>query len=753
MWNRLDVLLCLALASTGARAQESLPFRLSPELLRVPLHEEGEARELWAMGDGYKLQVGERVVFHPRLAAPSPWAWTTLGARVGEHELVSGEKLVRSHDAWRVELERGAFREIYELGAANVEQSFLFEELPDRSGPLVVRGRVESALRAEPREAAHGELAFLDERGELGVRYGAAFAIDAAGSTWPMSTRLDGEVIELSLAAEHVACARLPLLVDPVLSGGVVTNANGDIFDLDVVSSTRGSGRSLLVAFTYRWTYAYDTDVLAYACQNDFTQPAQVVSRIDTSYNDIATCAAAVPAVNRWITAWERRWSTSSGTTQRTVQLEFHDFGSTTLNGGVSWGLPSFFGPYEQKHSPRLGGCSPDGSSDQALLVYGTDRANGAVDIATVRLDARNRVFATQAVTISATAPVPGGLHHFDAAVNETGASGGSGWLVAYEVGHSVSTSSEIRGALFDAQGQRIAESLLVARPVSGATHDARIAGADGVFAMTYFWSDGSNGIELRAQRIDWPALQPAPSFGPARTLATDTSENTWLAAGDLAFDRRTGSHWCASWSRSQRIGFPVPSRISSNRYALLGASCAPLETGSLPSSDEGITSALSFDRWQRRFACAVHTLLSTGAELVEGGFVSYDAAAQSVAYGSACGTASISSELPYAGNGRFAVHLSGASNAGLAFFQVAALAGSLPLDPFGAPSCTYLLDPNLVLVSLGASVAQGRASMPLPLPDDPAFRGDFYVQWFPIVPAANALGLQATRALEVRVR
>ncbi|MBL8899593.1 MAG: hypothetical protein JNM84_18325, partial [Planctomycetes bacterium] len=527
----------------------------------------------------------------------------------------------------------------------------------------------------------------------------------------------------------------------------------GDIFDLDVVSSTRGSGRTLLVAFSYRWTYAYDTDVFSYACESDFSNPVQVVARIDTTYNDLAACGAAVPSANRWITAWERRWSTSSGTTQRTVQLEFHDFGSTTLNGGVSWGIGSTFGAYEQKFSPRLGGCSPDGSSDFALLVYGTDRANGATDLAALRLDARNRTLAPTAVPIASTAAIPGGVQRFEAAVNETGASGGSGWLVAYEEGFTASNGSTLLGALFDAEGQRVAETTLVPRPVGGGAFDVRVAGADGVFAMTYFWSDGSNGIELRAQRVDWPAAQPAPSFGPARTLATDTSENIWLAAGDLAFDRRTGSHWCASWSRSQRFGFPFPSLHTSSPYALLGASCAPLETGLLPSSDEGITSALSFDRWQRRFACAVRTLLASGSELVEGGFVTYDAAAQSIAYGSSCGSASIASELPYAGNGRFAVHLSGASGASLAFFQVAALGGALALEPFGAPGCTYLLDPNLVLVSLGASVAQGRASIALPLPDDPAFRGDFFAQWFPLLPSANALGLQATRALLVRVR
>lgn len=753
MLLRFAVLLCCALMGSGARGQESAPFRLTPELLRVPLHEEGEARELWAQGDGYKLQVGERVVFHPRREAPSPWTWSTLGVRVGEHELPLDESAERSYGAWRTEIERGAFREIYELAPASVEQSFFFEGLPARSGPLVVRGRVASALRAAPREAAHGALEFVDEHGELGVRYGAAFAIDANGCTWPMTTRFDGEVIELELAAAHVADARLPLLVDPVLSGGIVAQPNGDIFDLDVVSSTRGSGRSLLVAFSYRWAYAYDTDVFSYVCESDFSNPVQVVARIDTSYSDLAPCGAAVPSTNRWITAWERSWSTSSGATQRTVQLEFHDFGSTTLNGGVSWGLPSFFGPYEQKSSPRLGGCSPDGSSDHALLVYGTDRANGAVDLAALRLDARNRTLASTAVPISATAAIPGGVQRFDAAVNETGASGGSGWLVAYEEGFSVSNASTLLGALFDAQGQRIAETTLVPRPVNGAAFDVRVAGADGVFAMTYFWSDGSNGIELRAQRVDWPAVQPAPSFGPVRTLAIDTSENTWLVAGDLAFDRRTGSHWCASWSRSQRFGFPVPSLHTSSRYALLGASCAPLETGLLPSSDEGISSALSFDRWQRRFACALLTDLEQGGDVVEGAFVTYDPAAQSVAYGSGCGTASIASELPYAGNGRFAVHLSGAGGASLAFFQIAALGGALALDPFGAPGCTYLLDPNLVLVSLGANVAQGRSSMPLPLPDDPAFRGDFRVQWFPLVPGANALGLQATRALEIRVR
>src|SRR5690606_27219278 len=112
----------------------------------------------------------------------------------------------------RVEIDRVAFVETYELEPEQIEQLFVFPSLP-RAGELVVRIPVGSELdRAETAEG-------LEFRGELGrIHYSRAVAIDADGQRVAAPTRFeDGEIV-IRVGADFLATAKMPLTIDPTVT-------------------------------------------------------------------------------------------------------------------------------------------------------------------------------------------------------------------------------------------------------------------------------------------------------------------------------------------------------------------------------------------------------------------------------------------------------------------------------------------------------------------------------------------------------
>ncbi|MEM9379349.1 MAG: hypothetical protein AAGB93_05305 [Planctomycetota bacterium] len=116
-------------------------------------------------------------------------------------------------DGATVTLDRGAAREVYRVELAHVEQTFVFDELPHR-GALEVRIDVESPWTAF---ASGSDLRFVSE--EFGaIEYGRAFAFDATGNSTEIERTWTGDAIRLSVPADFVADAVLPLTIDPPIS-------------------------------------------------------------------------------------------------------------------------------------------------------------------------------------------------------------------------------------------------------------------------------------------------------------------------------------------------------------------------------------------------------------------------------------------------------------------------------------------------------------------------------------------------------
>ncbi len=189
---------------------------------------------IWVRGRTYKASFcGGGASYVPFLGSDAPrnFPLDLSVARVS----VGGAELTFDADApavlepggTSIAFDRGSFTERYLLTIDSVEQTFVFDELPQR-GEIVVSIGVESLFAS--RADAEG-FRFENEHGH--VRYGRAFAVDACGWKDSIESCLSGDNIEIRVPAERVADAVLPLTVDPILTTYSVRDTPIDEFAAD----------------------------------------------------------------------------------------------------------------------------------------------------------------------------------------------------------------------------------------------------------------------------------------------------------------------------------------------------------------------------------------------------------------------------------------------------------------------------------------------------------------------------------------
>ena len=172
---------------------------------------------LWARGGSYKVSFDAAgATYYPRFGSrqehnlPHRLSPDTVTVG-GEPMLLAGSSTpVRAGD--RVEIDRRAFVEAYELAPRTLEQLFVFPSLP-RAGDLVVHIPVASEL--DVAEEADG-LRFQGDNGS--VHYSRAIAVDAAGKRIAASTRFEDGAIVIRVEGDVLATAAMPLVIDPVVS-------------------------------------------------------------------------------------------------------------------------------------------------------------------------------------------------------------------------------------------------------------------------------------------------------------------------------------------------------------------------------------------------------------------------------------------------------------------------------------------------------------------------------------------------------
>jgi hypothetical protein len=220
------------------------------------IDEPGDGR-VWVFGGTYKASFGaDGATYIPSFGATAPQNFPVTfrmdNVTSGGHAVPFTSAATPELNGTRVEFDRGAVRETYDVALGQVEQSFVFASLPS-TGELVVELSVDSELRMEARGDG------LTFAGELGrVDYSGAIAIDGDGRRLALETRrVEGE-LHLVVPAEFVASATLPLVIDPVITTWTVNNGATDDYQADIAYDA--SQNRFLVVFERAFSLT-DSDV------------------------------------------------------------------------------------------------------------------------------------------------------------------------------------------------------------------------------------------------------------------------------------------------------------------------------------------------------------------------------------------------------------------------------------------------------------------------------------------------------------
>ncbi len=198
--------------------RQERPARVEPPQMH---YDEPGDGHVWARGTDYKVSFGPTgATYFPRLGprAPrnAPHVLSPDVVTIGGQPIVFDRAVSAVRTGNRVELDRGAFVEAYDLQPGSMEQTFVFQSLP-RTGEIVVHIPVASELEA--RNTGDG----LEFRGEHGrVTYGRAVAVDANGRRSVAQTDAVDGAITIRVDPEFVSTCALPLVIDPVIYSFVV---------------------------------------------------------------------------------------------------------------------------------------------------------------------------------------------------------------------------------------------------------------------------------------------------------------------------------------------------------------------------------------------------------------------------------------------------------------------------------------------------------------------------------------------------
>ncbi len=334
-------------ASTDAsRATQAVdvPPQLTPEILaeidaQLLLDEPGDGRT-WARGDRWKASFGpEGLTYIPFFGSDAPRNYPLRLDLV--QATVAGQALPlapreRSRVGHRVALDRGALAEVYHLTPSTVEQTFVFDHLPER-GALHLEIEVETEL--QPVLAPGGGIDFHHELGR--VHYSGAIAIDARGRTLELTQALTSKGLRITVPAAFVRTATLPLVVDPILSTiSVVHDARRQVA-VDVAYEGNNA--------TYQIVYSelqsgLDSDIIAISYNASLgllISPAAIditstywgdPSNASCYHEEQFLCGAVVGVLIGNRTVWGR--TRHAGTGNLGPQFQISGFGAETVDVG-----------------------------------------------------------------------------------------------------------------------------------------------------------------------------------------------------------------------------------------------------------------------------------------------------------------------------------------------------------------------------------------------------------------------------------
>ena len=447
------------------------------------------AGEPITVGPDFKaLYAPEGVDFWPALGKQAPasrhLSFRFEGAHVGGVPLAGLDLAAAPElDGQDVVFDRGAgLTEIYRPQGGDLEQLFVLEVLPSRSGDLVVRGAFETDLALTSASAEGAELRFA-EPGIATVQLDKVIGIDARGERVEGSLRLAPDALEIVLPASFVATAELPVVVDPLI--GVEYVASTGSYDADQVDIAFGDSFYDEYAVTYcRYYSATDPDIMA-VTYVDYGSVGLAAFAIESTIGtfDQEPSIAYNAGEEQFAVAWER---SSSPGTFRDVYISSFDANSGIVQSKVVVAASFFI----DEHAPDVGGEELDGF-DHVIVAYdiGADIRTSLVQI----LDDATPVLISTATILDATS-----APYDKPAITKSG--GGPG-VYAVAAQRDYTEDRDIHVALVDYQGTVLGEEAYVTT-VGPDEENPDIAGDGEEFLLVFqregILGDGDNDILAR---------------------------------------------------------------------------------------------------------------------------------------------------------------------------------------------------------------------------------------------------------------
>ncbi len=754
--------------TTGPQVTALLP--VPGNAWRTPIHTwpadpVGGEYGTWTSGLSYKASFHDGFAFYPFLGAAYPenlpLRWTTESVTAGGEPIVDVNARPQQHRAdWRYEYRFGGMTEAYDVREEGVEQLFVIWHKPVQQGDLVVTGRVTTNLRvatAAPASAAHQALTFSDAKGEPLVRYGEAFAIDAVGRRSNVLTSFDGARIRLTVPAAFIAAASFPLTIDPLTTRVIISTWGGATFGLasyPEVGRDDESTADNLMAFYSRQFSAADFDAYARLSNDDFSGSSVVFNDVTTSWSTIRAGVAFVGAADRWALCLQRDFPATGANTVR-VRVYFHDKANTTLNSG----LVVFHDPgvSECNWYPSVGGTNGFSATGvNALLAYQADvtatQSNTTTsNIYTVLVNCSTR-------TIGTRVEVDNGIANDDNEfpdVNQESNGGTASWMVAWEQFNNAIALDDVDVIVSRRTSTNGDGGHFFMGPAGGApAHklQPQVGGRNGRYCVSMVRSatrssvGGGFGSEVLVERFNWSDTATTPTKLGPKTLISDTSPADFVNGG-IAHDDNSSSHWAIVY---QRGGFTAGDTF----VVRVGYTGGDTESGTLYNGPNGSWSPnVAFNDDADEFQCVYGSNDNPPSGLpVYGQRLQYPATAINVPYGTGCGPGTISASNPFAGSEFFRINLGGVAAATPGVLLLSLGSGSIPLDFIGMTGCVANFNPApaAFLFSLGSTAGAG---ISFPLPDDPLFTGNLFVQWGYLAAGLNPANIGATQGLRIQVR
>lgn len=734
-------------------------------ILPGPTAPDGTPSGVWAGGPSYKVSFHDGMTFYPYVGAElphQPVRWRTTSVRAGSAELLraNGAPVAR-YAGYRCEYDLGGVTERYDVRDAGVEQSFVVHERP-AAGDLVVTGEITTPLVLPAMAAAHGALSLCLPDGRAVVDYGAAIAIDRNGVQTPVTTMTDGKHILLRVAAETVAAAAFPLVIDPLIGTNVQLAIGNIVDEVDVLHETLtalGANARTWVAYSVN-AAAGDKDIFLYRYPAYFgPAPGTLNYREISAWDSTHGRLALAPSESRVILVH----STDTGANRFVLVHSHHTTDNNLVTQAVV--VPGSLGLSDWR--PDVGGrLQPSGS--KVLITFQREA------VAPFANTANSTVFAT---VFDASLPLGSAftvapfvlLQRPNAdqerpVVNQYAAS--NTWLVAFQEhnGAVANDDWDITTIAVDGNGggTAVETQLDVAQAGDPLLHKIvpEIAGSFGRFVLTYGTRVfelpnpkplGEAGSTIHAQRLDW-TFQTNTGSLPHAVVTVQPGTANVLINGGIAFDPSSESHWCAGFQNTGLDRYRL-SKLGFSGKLVEGAAI-DLAVGATPSAI-----AITFNEESRRFPIvfAENDGTATG-NLVQGTMMDYVAAAPPTLVGFACGSGvwtglTATGDRTRIGSQAMPLRLANApqDTAALLFLSTAQL--NLPADAFGAPGCVLVPDilSGAYLGAVAATISGGNALLTIDLPPTLAPM-ELVLQWAYLVPGANPLGMQASEGLTVDI-